>query len=135
MTQDGTGTSIPPVAQETAGRYNAKAALGLLLAVVSLLVVLLPPISWALSVPAAILAHLGRREIGSGLRRGREVAIGGLVIGYLSIAASLLFVLGGIAVGHAVSGTAPSVDHSACISTSEDISDQQLQQCVDSYEQ
>lgn len=125
-------TTPTPIPVPPSGRYSTKAVVGLILAAVSVLFLLAPVLNWVTAVPAVILCHLALREITTTAERGREVAIAGLVIGYLTIGLTLLLLI--TAAGVSSVNTPPGQDHDACFTRTEP-TDKQVQQCVDSYNQ
>jgi len=75
--------------------YSTLAIMSFALGLAGLLLFAVPALPWLLSVLAVVLGHTGRREIKQGAKQGWGYDIGGLVLGYLVLAALLV-----VAVGH-----------------------------------
>lgn len=114
-------------------RYATKAVLALVLGAISLLL-LLPASLLALlaAITAVILGHLAVRETSGSGDRGREIAVGGLVTGYLTIGIAAIVVLGAVITTGSIISTGSHVqEQDACTSKTGDFTQKQLQRCFD----
>ena len=114
-------------------RYATKAVLALVLGVISLLL-LLPASLLALlaAITAVILGHLAVREINGTGDRGREIAVGGLVTGYLTLGIAAIVMLGAVITTGSIISTGSHVqEQDACTSKTGDFTQKQLQRCFD----
>lgn len=125
---DGVGPADPDAT--TSGRYSTKAVLGLIFAIVSFVFVAVPILNWVIAIPAVLLSHLAVREIRATRDRGHDVALAGLVLGYLSIGVSVLILIG--AAVTVASNSPQGSDHGACVTRTQP-TERQMQACVDSY--
>lgn len=124
-----------PETVPTPTRYNTKAVIGLILAIVSVFFVLVPILNWIIAVPGIVLGVLGRNEIAGSGERSRELATAAVVVAALSAGFSLVLL---IAIGSAAAGVAHQVGPGGvgdvCTSTTGDFTQQQLQDCFDSQD-
>jgi uncharacterized membrane protein YidH (DUF202 family) len=126
--------AAPPLADPsiamTYQKYNTKAVISIILAVVALICCFNLFLVLLFGVPAVILGHLAYNETKAGGERGKELAMAGLVVGY-SAFVLFLVVLTAFSAGAGSVNRAPGGNTDVCTWPTEPTHAQE-QKCFDS---
>lgn len=85
--------TLPPATLSAGSRIAPMAIVGLVLAILSCALFLSFPISLALGIGAVVCGYIARSKIrrSGGALRGKGIALGALVVGYVGLAVALVF--------------------------------------------